>query len=517
MCAKDTAEGVGFYAALVAEHSSDSIIVADRAGRVEWCSPSFERLSGYSLAELRGRTPGSVLQGAETDPATVALIREAIASYRPIRTEILNYTKSGAPYWIELAITPVFSADGTLTHFMSVERDVTERRRADAATAEIIARERQNQHERRLFALTSEWLYATKSLDELLMVVRRAMETLIPEAAGQFYLFSESRDTLELAARWGDGADPPDTIDADACWALRRGRAYSYGTRAIEFPCDHGCDADVPYLCIPVIAHGETIGLIHLAFPTFDRKLIPRDTIETFLNQRWELALLCGEQISLATANVRLRQELEKQSARDALTGLWNRRWFTAAARRELARARRTGKPFSLVAIDVDHFKRFNDAHGHDAGDAVLQEVGRALSAQFPDPFHPCRTGGEEFIVVAPGHGREDARAAAEALRAAMPATDIAHAGGRLPPVTLSAGIATFPDDGDTVEELVKTADVRLYRAKAEGRNRVIAGGEEPDGPAPPGAEQVRAAHAPGGRTSVNTSPAGSTAGAAPA
>src|SRR5690606_23949944 len=143
---------------------------------------------------------------------------------------------------------------------------------------------------------------------------------------GQLYIYSSSRDTLELAAQWGDG-EPDAHIGAEDCWALRRGRAYSYGIKAIEFACGHVHGKDHPYFCLPIIAQGETIGLLHLCFSAFDRTLVPREFIETFMQQRWEVGLLCAEQISLAVANVQLRHELQDQSERDPLTNLWNRRW----------------------------------------------------------------------------------------------------------------------------------------------------------------------------------------------
>lgn len=473
MCAKDATPGGDYYAQLAVLHTSDGILVSDREDRTEWCNQAFTRMSGYALADIVGKVPGTLLHGPETDPATVTRIRETIRARQTLKTDIMNYTKAGVPYWVELRITPIFDADGLHTQFLSVSRDITERKVLEAASVEMREREAQAQHERKLFAQTSEWLYSAKSLEELLMVTRRAMHTLMPEANGALYVYGSSRDWLDLAASWGDDENPPRQITPDSCWALRRGRAYSYGTRPIEFPCEHAHDPNVPYFCVPIIAHGETIGLLHINFPAYDRTLIPRAVLETFLQQRWDLALLCGEQISLAIANVRLRQELHDQSMRDPLTNLFNRRWFLDAAARELGRARSEGHPVSFISLDVDHFKRFNDDHGHDVGDLVLRRVGQVLAARFGHGSYACRIGGEEFVILCPGSTTDEAAAAAESVRAEIAELELVHAGTTLPRITVSAGVASFPTDGAEALAVLKSADMALYRAKDEGRNRV--------------------------------------------
>ena len=363
---------------------------------------------------------------------------------------------------------------------MSINRDISKRRAMEEKTREVMANEEQRQHERKLLSQVSEWLYSAKSLEELLMVVRKSMHTLIPESEGQLYIYSNSRDTLDLETAWGDH-QPHKHIDAEDCWALRRGRAYSYGTRAIEFPCSHVEGEDTPYFCLPIIAHGETIGLLHVAFSAFDRSLMSREMIETFLRQRWDLGLLCAEQISLAVANVQLRQELMDQSVRDPLTSLWNRRWFLDAAHKEIARAERQGTALSLVSLDVDHFKKFNDHHGHDAGDIVLREVGALMREVFTPPLAPCRLGGEEFVALLPGLDHDAALEIAERFRHALSELDLAYGDGKLPRITASAGVTSFPRCGGHVTDMLKHADLALYRAKDQGRNRVVSA-LEPEG-----------------------------------
>lgn len=467
------AKKLAFYAGLIAEHGADAIVVTSVDGLVEWANKSFSNLSGYTLPEMIGKKPGDMLQGPDTDPDTVAAIRQALHDRRQIRTEILNYTKSGVAYWIELNITPIFNEKGKHTHFMSVERDVTERKRLETQTRKSMALEEARRIERKNLSQSNEWLYAAKSTDELLKVVEKSMRALIPAAHGQLYIYSNSRDMLDLAVSWPE--PPKEThMDADDCWALRRGRAYAYGMGSLDLPCAHHEDDDHPSFCVPIIAHGETIGLLHLAFHDLSIAELGADKIKELLATEWELAVICGEQISLAVANVRLRQELQDQSVRDQLTGLWNRRWFLDVAAKELNRMKGRDKPLSLISIDVDHFKKFNDHHGHDAGDLVLRHVGEVMSLQFDGDLAPCRIGGEEFVVICPDRTEEQAVELANAFRDAVAETVVRYGGNQLPRITASAGVATHPADGSTVIDLMKEADRALYAAKANGRDCVV-------------------------------------------
>lgn len=465
------------YASLIARHGTDAIVVTGTDGLVEWANPAFQRLSGYTVEEMQGRKPGAVLQGADTDPGTVAMISQALKEKRQVRTEILNYSKTGDAYWIELNITPVFDASGKHTHFMSIERDVTERKRFEQEAREAQTREASRQEERRLLAQTSEWLYAAKSMEELLAVVRRCMERIVPEASGALYIYSNSRDMLERTIQWGAdlGGEQTMHMEADDCWSLRRGRAYAFGGEDIHFVCGHHRSReDTPSLCLPLIAHGDTIGMLSLVFSDLSIDEDGHSQVQTLVSNRWELSLVCAEQISLAVANVRLRQQLQDQSVRDQLTGLWNRRWFMEMAQKELNRTTSRKLPLSLVSLDVDHFKLFNDHHGHDAGDIVLREVGALMRTSFGGMASPCRLGGEEFTVIVPEMPVADVMAEADAFRLALSELSVRCNGATLPRITISGGVATAPDDGTTLDELIKAADTALYAAKAGGRDCIL-------------------------------------------
>jgi diguanylate cyclase (GGDEF)-like protein len=187
------------------------------------------------------------------------------------------------------------------------------------------------------------------------------------------------------------------------------------------------------------------------------------------------LASVLAEQLSLAVGNLRLQETLRSSSERDPLTDLYNRRHLEISLQRELARAQRHGFPVSLVMLDVDHFKDFNDTNGHDAGDEVLRNVAHVLKRHTRVEDVACRYGGEEFLIVLTSCSMDDAYAKAEAIREAIAQQQVFTRGTALPRITASLGIASYPEDGDRMERLIAEADAALYRAKATGRNRIVA------------------------------------------
>jgi diguanylate cyclase (GGDEF)-like protein len=226
------------------------------------------------------------------------------------------------------------------------------------------------------------------------------------------------------------------------------------------------------YLCVPLAAQGETLGVLYLecsAPPAALRQGQQADPFEPLTRQ----AAAVGERISLALANLRLREVLRGQSLRDPLTGLFNRRYMEESLERELRRAIRNDQPVALLMIDIDHFKRFNDTFGHQAGDTLLRALGDFLIKRTRGQDCPCRYGGEEFALILSGVSMEAACKRAELLREDLQQLAVEHAGQVLGAVTVSVGVAAYPGH-TTAEELLRAADQALYRAKAEGRDRVI-------------------------------------------
>jgi diguanylate cyclase (GGDEF)-like protein len=324
--------------------------------------------------------------------------------------------------------------------------------------------------EARLLSQLNEWLQSCKSLDELYQMVGEFLSKLLPDCAGSLYIYANSRDVLDSAKAW-NGGQATSAMHPDDCWGLRRGRTYTFGDNEIDFPCTHVSQPGPSnYCCIPILAHGETIGLLHLEF---SRHAAGDASLQEAIAEQRRLGLVCAEHISLAIANAKLRDQLRDQSIRDALTGMFNRRYMLETSRREFSRAARTGQSIGILSMDIDHFKKFNDNHGHDAGDTVLRAVADCLKASFRDDDVACRFGGEEFIVILPGTSLEAAAAKAEQVRASIESLVVRYIDSNLPRITISIGVATYPKAGSNLQEVLKTADQALYRAKDAGRNRV--------------------------------------------
>jgi diguanylate cyclase (GGDEF)-like protein len=358
------------------------------------------------------------------------------------------------------------------------EAELTQARAAAEASTlkaqQSLALERQRKREARLLSELGEWLQSCKTLKELFQVIGRYMAQIFAGTSGELYLYSNSRDVLDGMCAWNRPKQLVDHFQPDECWALRRGRMYKHGRGLVNFACGHAHDLDpsehpAAYLCLPIIAHGDTVGLLHIRFAGTTGEpgaaVMDEDTCA--------FAVQCSEQISLAIANVKLRDELRDQSTRDPLTGLYNRRFFFDSCRQALHQAARGGGPVSVIALDADHFKRVNDTHGHDAGDTVLRSFSDLLGSMFQGPEVAARLGGEEFSVLLPGCTTEQAAAKAQELLHRVAEMRIRYRDLFLPRVTVSAGVASSPASGHTTQDLLRAADEALYAAKNGGRNQV--------------------------------------------
>ncbi len=234
------------------------------------------------------------------------------------------------------------------------------------------------------------------------------------------------------------------------------------------------------------MAQAETLGILHLrgfeAATETDVEFRERERVN-----RLQIAENLAERAALAIANIRLHETLLALSIHDPLTGLYNRRHMEEMVAREELQAQRNAGSFGIIMIDIDHFKKFNDTFGHQAGDALLRETGRFLQAHTRGVDIACRYGGEEFVVILPGASLEKTLQRAEQLRTGFGGLRLEYRDKPLPTATLSLGAATFPQHGSSWQAVLRVADEALYVAKQRGRNRVAS----PDAIAPvPGAPE---------------------------
>ena len=353
-------------------------------------------------------------------------------------------------------------------------RENTERRRsevvANAANVELglsVARLRQLSGEMEGLSRYAGMLQGCTGLEELMSVSRAAMQGLLPGSAATVFLIRPSRDQAEVATTWGTHAVPSDLHPAPAdCWSVRRNQPFACANVARDVRCAH---VDTPGLagggatqCLPLSAQGELMGWLY--FSAASAQALPDAA----------LALQAAEQFSLALANLRLKESLRQQSIRDPLTGLFNRRYLEESLAREVARCVRRSLPLVVLMLDLDHFKAFNDRHGHAGGDALLTAFARLLQASCREEDIPCRFGGEEFTLILPEADEALAVARARPLLQDTARLVVDHQGEHLTRVTASIGIAALPTHGNSAGALMAAADAALYQAKARGRNQAV-------------------------------------------
>ncbi|MCC6346378.1 MAG: sensor domain-containing diguanylate cyclase, partial [Nitrospirales bacterium] len=358
--------------------------------------------------------------------------------------------------------------------------DITRRKRAESDLQQAksnlegyVNELEQRNREIEMLSAMGGLLQASLTVEEAHGVIAKSIRQLFAEESGAIFLLKGSKSSMESIAVWG-GMHPADQVlTPKECWALRLGRVYS-----VEGPggmlCPHVKGGmETAYICTPLMAHNETLGLLHLQLGMAWRYQ-PREERSRLLEHKKRLAITTAESVALSLANFRLREVLYNQSIRDPLTELFNRRYMKEMVEKEVHRTGRRGRPLGIIMLDIDHFKRFNDANGHEAGDILLHELGAFLLKQIREEDLACRYGGEEFVIVMPETTLEHARSRAEQLREGVKSLMIQYLGSVLGPVSLSLGIAGFPVHGSTAEELLRAADAALYQAKAEGRDRVI-------------------------------------------
>ncbi len=325
---------------------------------------------------------------------------------------------------------------------------------------------KQRNAEMLLLSEISDFLQACLTVQEACNTISSLVEPLFPECSGSIFITNSSRNQVEKVASWGNNLHSQNDFHPQDCWGLRRGKVHFAGRDRSGLRCNH-VDANqniVTTLCIPMIAQGETLGLFYLSTET--TAALPE------LNQ--QLAKTVAEQVSLAIANLNLRETLQNQSIRDALTGLFNRRYLEESLIKEVSRAQRNQHAIGIVMIDIDHFKKFNDTFGHDAGDYVLQSVGALLKQSIRGSDVACRYGGEELTLIFPELSLQETAVRAEGVREAIAQLKLSLNGQFLGTLTASLGVAAFPEHGTTGTAVIQSADAALYRAKAAGRDRVM-------------------------------------------
>jgi diguanylate cyclase (GGDEF)-like protein/PAS domain S-box-containing protein len=466
------AEGEDLYREMF-ENASDIIYTHDFDGKFISINRAVERIAGYSRAEVLQMKITDMI-APEYSRAAEKMLDPQAAGEVPLSYELEIFSKDKTRIALGVSTRPVFRG-GKPIAVQGIARDITKRKETESALQEANQRLESwvNELEQRTREMTmlnemGDILRACLSTEEAYGVIVRVAQQIFPVKVGALYVISSSRNTVESVAVWGDPAMAERSFSPPECWALRRGRTHWVENSRSGLVCKH-IHHPLPdgYMCIPMMAQSEAIGILHLMQP---------DNVK-MTESKQRLAETMSEHIAMALSNLRLHETLRSQSIRDPLTGLFNRRFMEEALELEIRRASRNQRSLGMIMIDLDHFKYFNDTFGHEAGDLLLKELGTLLRANIRGEDIACRYGGEEFALILPEGTGTVTRQRAEFYKDAIQRLDVHYRGLSLGRLTASMGVAIFPDHGRTSKSLVEAADKALYRSKSAGRDRVTMAG----------------------------------------
>lgn len=468
-------EAEDMFGGLLSSSPIGMYIVQD--GLLKFISPQFGKILGYEEIEIINTESLSYVYPEDRNGVRQNAI-EALKNgfYKPYEYRIR--TKSGDIKWtLETVISIIYRGKrATLGNFM----DITERKQAQEemrlANDKLVVMVKKFEKQNELNTILTDMrdlLQACSTIKETVPIIVGAMKKLFPHAEGALYLTSPSRTDLESVARWGGFPEDVDenVFTPSTCWGLRRGKVHIIEENETGPICGHMHKVQVPYACLPLIAKGDVLGLLHLRAIS---ALTDPDK-QQLINDMKDIGIRLSEYLSLAIANIKLGEILSMQSIQDPLSGLYNRRFMEETVQREILRATRRRSQIGIIMADIDNFKLFNDTYGHTAGDMCISHLGKFFKQRIRGSDIACRYGGEEFILILPESLPRDTLKRAEILRQEVKKLEFIFQGQFIGSITISLGVASYPANGTTLDELLRSVDKALYQAKQGGRDRVVA------------------------------------------
>ncbi|MGK7924740.1 MAG: PAS domain S-box protein [Spirulina sp.] len=370
--------------------------------------------------------------------------------------------------WLSATVCPIPGQQ----RFSYMVEDITDQRqqteslrlaneRLEDSTLELDAR---RQGMKKLGEL-ADFLQASLTLEDAYNVIAELMAPLFSDCSGGVFVLNESGNLVEAIASWGNHFNSETIFAPEESWALRRGKVHWVDASHPRLLSKHVKSDPMPAetLSVPLIAQGQTLGLLYLTSP--ERGVLSPG--------KRQFAQTVAEQLGVSLLNIKLRSNLQTDSIRDALTGLYNRRYLEEALEREVYSAARQNRAIGIILVDIDHFRNFNNTFGHEAGDVVLKTLGGFLGRSLQNSDLAARYGGEEFAIVLPDKSWDETKLRAEQLREGVKHLTFEYGNQHCDRISASIGIAIFPHNGMTREALLQSAEMALSRAKVEGRDRV--------------------------------------------
>jgi diguanylate cyclase (GGDEF)-like protein/PAS domain S-box-containing protein len=460
--------------------SSIGIRISDNNNNNLYVNQAFMDIFGYeNMDEIKASPPPE--HYTPESHASWVLRHEKLLRGAPMpkRVDIDVLRKDGSVRHLDVSMKEVFW-DGKQEN-QTLYNDVTEMKQLEEETkrtnerlTSLVKKLEEQQRQSAILAEMRDMLQACSKMEETAPIIMGFMKKLFPVSQGALFLLSNSRSDLESIVTWGDFPVSPNNnvFPPDACWGLRRGRAHVVDDIKIGPICPHLENTmESPYVCLPLMAKGDILGLLHLKNAFNGGNSRPAEIAD--LRQ---MAVTLSEYLSLSIANVKLSESLSRQSIQDPQSGLYNRHFMEESLQREITRASRKVTPIGIIMGDLDHFKKFNDVYGHAAGDKIIAEIGKLFKAKFRGSDIACRYGGEEFLIILPETSLEDTFKRANGLREEIKKLEMVFQGQILGAITMSLGVAAYPEKGTRMEDLLRIADTALYKAKQEGRDRVVSG-----------------------------------------
>lgn len=446
--------------------------------QLQW-SDEIEPMFGFAPGGF-GHTFEAFLASVHPDdrPAVEKAVKAAMKHDRNYSIEHRIVWPNGIVRWVAETGDVFRDENNRAVRLIGIVQDITARRQAEEAlrqsneklSASLTALQI---HTRDLTLINemNELLQSCLREAEIYRVFGHMAQTLALGDGGMLAMSRAQGRGLHGVAIWGNANGMDAKFSPDDCWGIRRGQAHEPSLTTPGLHCSHFRHrADFISLCHPLVMQGETLGVLTI-------RAKADIGAEPWLRIR-QLSVTLGEALKLALSNIRLREALREQATRDPLTGLFNRRYLDETLPRELHAALRDNQSLALAILDIDHFKRYNDTWGHEAGDQVLIAVSRILREHLRASDIACRYGGEELVAVMPGAELDEARERLSRIAHLVRDADVHIHDRPLPAVTFSAGIALAPLHGETAEALIRAADKALYAAKQAGRDRLFAVGE---------------------------------------
>ncbi len=454
------------------------IVVTDKNGDIIKVNNALEELLGLTSKSLLGKPVEVLLNFVPKEE--LEHVRDVVKSTKGNCTELewenSVISSSGITKFVRWNTRIIKDYDGKVKYGIITGVDITDLTRAKqelVESKEQILKQLKALEERtkalELLSELNEVLMACSNETEIKDALFHFIPLFSPLKAGRFLIFDKKEFLLRGWVCWGESVENILPIKASECWALKIFKLCEWSCLS-ENPvlCSHlrsDVECHIAY-CLPVHHGSETMGVLSI-YLEGDQDEKER----TFFRQ---VLTTIARTVALTLGNVALRNELYEQSIRDPLTGLYNRRYLMETMMREHSRAVRKGMPISVMIVDIDNFKEFNDRYGHVAGDSLLKHVGLVIRQHIRLSDIPCRYGGEEFLIVFPEMKLENAVEKAENLRTLISKQAIFPTVS----VTVSIGVASFPEHGATMDEVIARADEALYKAKRTGKNKVVVSGK---------------------------------------